>query len=277
MSTKVVTVLMKRLIEIDAICNPDRQFELDQQNATKVDKFTQKKRDLAACIREIREDLSNRDKARNSDSPADFAKRGYEIREKIKRAEELGDELEQINKKKNNKLVKPGSDTGELKRKQEQRKQIIDLMHQHIKQVKLEQSKTGKEVDDDVSSIDGGEFTDGDVQLMQMNLKDLSDPEFETIRSNEVKIDAGIERVHAGVTRLKNIALQVGEILEEQDGEIDRITELAGETNEELKSANRLLGKVIKDVKSPAMFCCDCILCLMVIGIAVGMYFALTN
>jgi hypothetical protein len=29
-------------------------------------------------------------------------------------------------------------------------------MHQHLKQVKLEQAKTGREVDDSISSIDGG-------------------------------------------------------------------------------------------------------------------------
>jgi len=104
MSTEVVTVLMKRLIEIDKICNPDRQMELTQAEASKVDKFTQCKRDLAGFLKEIREDIINRDKARGNDTAADFAKRGFEIREKIKRAQEMGDELEQINKKKTIKL-----------------------------------------------------------------------------------------------------------------------------------------------------------------------------
>jgi len=150
-------------------------------------------------------------------------------------------------------------------------------MHQHLKQVKLEQAKTGREIDDSVSSIDGGDFNEGDMQLMQMDLKALDHPDFENVRANEIKIDEGLGRVHEGVKRLKNLALQAGEIIEEQNQDIDRLNELAGEVNEELKSANHILGKVIKDVKSPAMFCCDCILCLMVIGIAVGLYFAFTN
>jgi hypothetical protein len=107
---------MKRLLEIDAKCNPDRQNEL-QASSDNVDKFTARKRELASLVKEIRtvckvfiiclilKDIQNRDEARTRESNADLAKRGFEIRNKIKIAEELGDELEQIHKKKNNKLT----------------------------------------------------------------------------------------------------------------------------------------------------------------------------
>lgn len=111
---------MKRLLEIDAKVNPERQGDL-QVETDNADAFTRKKRELASVIREIREvcacviglnvciaftrqDIKNRDAARGNDSNADMAKRGYEIREKIKAAEELGEDLEQIHKKKTNKL-----------------------------------------------------------------------------------------------------------------------------------------------------------------------------
>jgi len=150
-------------------------------------------------------------------------------------------------------------------------------MHQHLRQVKLQSAKTGKEIDDSVSSLDQGDDHEGDQVLLQMNLKAMDDPDFDQIKKNEIIIDQGLTRVHEGVKRLKMLALQAGDILGEQEEELDRLNELAGEVNEELKSANHILSKVVKDVKSPAMFCCDCILCLMVIGIAVGLYFALTN
>jgi len=266
---------MKRLLEIDAKCNPDRQNELQAQNVG-VDKFTARKRQLAALVKEIRTDIQNRDAARGSDSNADMAKRGYEIRNKIKAAEEMGDELEQIHKKKKNKLTMPGKNTEEKKNESDNRQAVIELMHQHLRQVKLEQAKTGREIDDSISSIDGGDG-DGDQVLMQMDLKALDDPDFDQIKRNEVAINEGLDQLHEGVKRLRQIALEVGDILGEQEEELDRLNELAEVVNEELKSANHILSKVVKDVKSPAMLCCDCLLCLMVIGIAVGLYFALTN
>lgn len=265
---------MKRLLEIDAKCNPDRQTEL-QASSDNVDKFTARKRELASLVKEIRTDIQNRDEARTRESNADLAKRGFEIRNKIKIAEELGDELEQIHKKKNNKLTMPGKED-EKRKSSENRQAVIELMHQHLKQVKLEQAKTGREVDDSISSIDGGDYQ-GDQVLMQMDLQAIDDPDFDRIKENERKIDEGLQDLHEGVKRLRQLALEVGDILVEQEEELDRLNELAETVNEELKSANHLLGKVVKDVKSPAMLCCDCILCLMVIGIAVGLYFALTN
>jgi hypothetical protein len=277
MSTKVVTILMKRLLDIDAICNPDRQQQLQQTEDASLDKFTRAKRNLAKFMVEIRQDLKNRDNARGTDSPHEYAARGYEIRQKITRAEEMGDELEQIHKKKNGKLTdKIGKDKEDLQRQADSRKQIIDLMHLHLKQIQLEQAKTGREVDDSVSSIEQGD-NNGDTMLMQMNLQDMDDPAFDNIKRNEMIIDEGLGRVHEGVKRLKALSLQVGDILDEQGEELDRLNILASEVNEELKSANHVLAKVVKDVKSPAMFCCDCILCLMVVGIAIGLYFAITN
>jgi len=91
---------MKRLLEIDAVCNPDRQRELEQAQNDNLDKFTRQKRNMAKFYAEITLDIQNRDAARGSDSPSDFAKRGFEIREKIKRFEDMGDDLEQIHKKK---------------------------------------------------------------------------------------------------------------------------------------------------------------------------------
>jgi len=278
MSTKVVTVLMKRLLEIDAVCNPDRQLDMGVGENADLDKFTRAKRELASFIREIKEDLNNREAARGTDTAAEMAKRSYEIREKIKRAEEMGDELEQIHKKKNNKLTMPGKDQEERKRQADSRKAVIELMHQHLRQIKLQQAKTGREVNDEVSSIEEADFNEGDQVLMQMDLRAMDDPDFDTVKKKkEAQIEEGLKDVHEGVLRLKQLAMQVGDILEEQGEELDRLNDLAGEVNEELKSANHLLSKVVKDVKSPAMFCCDCILCLMVIGIAIGLYFALTD
>lgn len=55
MSTRVVTVLMKRLLEIDAICNPDRQQAIQESEDSNLDSFTLAKRNLAKFIAEIRE------------------------------------------------------------------------------------------------------------------------------------------------------------------------------------------------------------------------------
>lgn len=69
----------------------------------------------------------------------------------------MGDELEQIHKKKNSKLAnKIGKEKEERQRQADQRRQVIDLMHQHLKQLQLQQAKTGREVDDSISSIEQG-------------------------------------------------------------------------------------------------------------------------
>jgi len=170
----------------------------------------------------------------------------------------------------------PGKATEEKRKASENRQAVLELVHEHLKVVKREQAKTGREFDDSISSIEGGDYQ-GDQVLMQMDLKDVDDKDFDQIKIKEEQIAEELENLHLGVKRLKQIAIEIGDILGEQEEELDRINELAETVNEELKSANHILSKVVKDVKSPAMLCCDCILCLMVIGIAVGLYFALTN
>jgi len=279
MTTKTVAILMKRLLEIDKFCCPDRAQYQQEEAAANADKFTQRRRQLGSLIKEIRVDIEERDKNKSTYAPADLAARSANIRQKIQDARLMGDDLEKIHKKKKEKLALK-ADAKEEKRKASQvREEVISTMHRHFDELERLASALGANVSD---SDSGNEYSDGQAIPIAMlptqtKLTDLGSKDFDQIMINEQVLDAELDELHGHVRRLKVLAIQAGEEISKSEEQIERLQILAETTTSELQAANRMLSKVLAEVKSPNAFCCDCILCLMVVGIAIGMYFALTN
>jgi len=280
MSTKTVSILMKRLLEIDKFCCPDRaEYKQEEQDAN-ADNFTRIRRQLAKLIKDIRLDIEERNKLRGTIAPADLAARNGEIRSRIQEARVMGDELEKIQKKKKEKLAVTPNAKESKKEAAKQREEIIATMHKHFDELDKHASAVGGGGGSDSDS--GNDYNDGAALAIaalptQSKLKALDCKDFDQILINEEKIDRQLDELHGHVKRLKELAIQAGEEINKSEEQIERLQVLAETTTSELQAANRMLTKVLNEVKSPNALCCDCILCLMVVGIAIGMYFALTN
>jgi len=278
MSTKTVSILMKRLLEIDRVCCPDRAEYKQEEENYNADTFTRTRRELAKQIKDIRIEIEERDKLRGTISPQELALRSGIIRDNINKARVLGDELEKIHKKKKEKLAMTSDAKDKKKEAVNQREEIIAMMHRHFDELERLSSAVGRPGDSD----SGNDYSDGQaiplpMMPTQTQLKALDNHDFDQILIYEQQIDQELDELHGHVKRLKILAIQAGEEIDKSQEQIERIQVLAETTTSELQAANRLLSKIVKEVKSPNAFCCDCILCLMVVGIAVGMYFALTN
>jgi len=279
MTTKTVSVLMKRLLEIDRVCVPDRaEYQREEENMN-ADTFTRTRRQLAKMIKDIRMEIEERNKLKGTITPHELALRSGIIRDNINKARVLGDELEKIHKKKKAKLAVTADAKDEKKQASAKREEIIAMMHRHFDELDKLSGAVGRDIS---TSDSGNDYEDGQpislpMMPTQSKLKELDCHDFDQIMVNEEKIEEQLDELHIRVKRLKVLAIEAGEHIDKSTEQIERLQVLADTTTTELQAANRLLHKIVKEVKSPNAFCCDCILCLMVIGIAVGMYFALTN
>uniref|UniRef100_A0A6B2LDN4 t-SNARE coiled-coil homology domain-containing protein n=1 Tax=Arcella intermedia TaxID=1963864 RepID=A0A6B2LDN4_9EUKA len=269
--------MMKKLMEIDAACSPVRKVKEQEEAEKNLDEFTKEKRRMAEFIREIRQDIKERE-ALYKDDHAKGVKKGAEIRRKIKEATEKAEELEKMYKTKHKKLKtkeKIGSVPEEKKAKDENRKQIVDVMWQHLRELeKQEKNVTG------TSNAFTGQDSiseDGEKDISGMALPDLDDPRLALIKKNDQEIDEMLDQTKIGVGRLKQLALEIGEKVEESNILIDEVQQMAEITLGNLESVNSQLKKTLDSAQSRANCCCDIILCCMLLGIITAIYFVLTK
>jgi hypothetical protein len=96
-------MLMKKLVEIDTACSPQRKLKEQIEREKNLDDFTIKKRQMAGLIREIREDIKERETFYADDDRKKGVEKGSEIRKKIKEAVDFGEQLEKIQQDKQKK------------------------------------------------------------------------------------------------------------------------------------------------------------------------------
>jgi len=83
--------------------------------------------------------------------------------------------------------------------------------------------------------------------------------------------------VLAGVKRLKALAQQAGEEIDNQAELLEELNEMAEEQVQQLETANRELAKTLKQVRSARNLCCDIIIICIILGVAVAIYFLATK
>lgn len=147
---------------------------------------------------------------------------------------------------------------------------------------RTEKLSKGRKQDDDadvtapsagrgVKNLDDLEM--GDVGESGPSLRD--DPEFaqffEQTKKNDQEIDLALDRIGAGVTRLKNTALTIRDELKLQEALLqdteDKVTNVHGK----MKGLNKKLKETLKKVDKDR-FCLYIFCCILLLGLAGGCY-----
>jgi len=273
---------MRRLAEIDVACSPERKQKDQDEAAKKLDEFGIAKKDLADTIREIRHDLDERDQLYGKGDRSGAAKLSSKVRSRIKEVEDSGKKLEKIQKEKHSKLktkqALPGFKVKEEKvQKDAARKQVVDLTWQHLKELQWRQENPGSKKTDTDRLIESDSSASGERAIIVGGIPDIDDPQFELLRKQDDEIEAELDLVLAGIRRLKQLAMQAGEELGQQEELIEELNVIAEDTNQKLETANRELSKTLKEVRSHKDLCCDLIIFAVILGCAAALYFLLTK
>jgi len=96
-------MLMKKLVEIDAACSPQRKQQEIEDREKNLDEFTKEKRAIGAYFREIREDIKERDTLMK-ENRTQGVKKSAEIRRKLTEATQRAEDLDKMYKAKHKKL-----------------------------------------------------------------------------------------------------------------------------------------------------------------------------
>jgi len=229
-------------------------------------------------IREIREDIKERDGFYAEDDRKKAVEKGSEIRKKIKEAVEFGEQLEKMqqDKQKKHKAKEkiPGFKlTDEKKAKDENQENIVGLMWKHLAELQKQEKtmKTTIKIQESNSSEE-----DGDREVIA-GIPDIDDPRFEVLRKNDEEIDVLLDDTLQGVRRLKQMATEIGGEVEKSIILIQEIKERADVTLGKLETVNGQLKKTIESARAPSNCCCDIILCCLILGIITAIYFLITK
>jgi len=148
-------------------------------------------------------------------------------------------------------------------------------MWKHLAELE-KQEKTVRTVDDQL--IHNSESSsDGERDVTGLGIPDIDDPRFELLRKNDQEIDRMLDITHQGAMRLKQLALEIGGEIEESNQLIERVIVFAERNVGKLETVNGQLKKTLEEARSTSTFCCDIILCCLILGIITAIYFIITQ
>jgi len=204
------------------------------------------------------------------------------VRTRLKEVEDATKKLEKIQKEKHSKLKTkqkiPGVKVSEEKvQKDAARKQVVDLTFKHLEDLRWREQNPGQSrVNKEQLIADNSDDESGERAVVG-GIPDIDDPQFELLRKQDEEIDAELDVVLAGVRRLKALAQQAGEEIDNQQQLLEDLDTMAEEQVAQLETANRELAKTLKKVRSARNLCCDIIIIAVILGVAVAIYFLATK
>jgi len=158
--------------------------------------------------------------------------------------------------------------------KDENMKKVIELTWQHIKE--LERQEKHFKTEDNQLIRNSESDSDGERQVIA-GIAEIDDPRFELLRKNDAEIDQMLDITLQGVQRLKQLATEIGGEVEKSNELIKEVQNMADQTLGKLETVNGQLKKTLQKVRSPSNFCCDIILCCLILGIITAIYFVATK
>eukprot|EP01123_Difflugia_compressa_P014034 TRINITY_DN6922_c0_g1_i1.p1 TRINITY_DN6922_c0_g1~~TRINITY_DN6922_c0_g1_i1.p1 ORF type:complete len:154 (-),score=34.98 TRINITY_DN6922_c0_g1_i1:15-476(-) len=151
-------------------------------------------------------------------------------------------------------------------------------MYQHLKELEKKEKNVRTDRDALYQSSDS---EGGDTEMKEISsatgIPELDDPRYELLRKNDEEIDELLDVTLQGVRRLKGLAKEINAKVVESDDLITEVKNLADETMGKLETVNGQLKKTLAEARSPGSFCCDIILCAMILGIITALYFVITK
>jgi len=119
--------------------------------------------------------------------------------------------------------------------------------------------------------------SDGERDTTGLGIPEMDDEELEQLRTTDKIIDTMLDTTLEGVKRIKQLALELGTAVEESNVLIEQIKEQTDLTLGKLETANGHLKKTLQQARSNSTFCCDIILCCLILGIIIAIYFVVTK
>jgi len=145
-------------------------------------------------------------------------------------------------------------------------------MWQHLKDLEKQEKNVRN---DSIASDDY--FEEGEQEVAGLGIPEIDDPRFEVLRANDQEIDAALGETLKGVQRLKQLAQEMGQEVDKSNELIKEVQQMSELTMGKLETVNGQLTKTLEAAQSPSNFCCDIILCCLLLGIATAIYFVATS
>jgi len=273
-ATKSLTTLLVTLRKIDRETSDVRQTQKQEEQDQNVDKFTALKNRLAKDIREIRQQIKERDDLNDSKGDeALIAKRSAQIRSKLAEVAGEAEELEKMQQRREKKLSTKKKLSEEKQNLLQDQKNVVELAWKHIKDCEnLEKFRGGEKATYYDSDEEDSLYQNDERVAPVVALPDIDDPKFQILIIRDKQIDEGLKVIEEGVDRLKVIAEDMHGELEEQDIIIDELNDKTDIALEHLQNVNKQLVQILEKVRGGRNFCCDVIMFLVLIGVGVAIY-----
>ncbi|KAH0795553.1 hypothetical protein GPJ56_000432 [Histomonas meleagridis] len=276
--------LLRRVEEIGkATGNKDNQQNQNQNNK-KVDKFTRKKREINLLIREIRNDIAERDRyasARGTrDDKQEIIRQSTLIRTKIQNAKEESKAIRDLVIKEEAKFSKKGKECPNI----ENRYKMCDLIDAHIEECErwFKGLSFVSQKSDPLKSalLKGSNFsTNINPELVTFVPQDPTQTELEEIdgidewqmqiNENEQAIDEKLDQVLEGTEVLKHLAKTMHDEYQILSVMTDDVDKQMDKTQENLDDANSRLEKT-KDALGTKSGCCMDVFLVILLICCVG-------
>lgn len=266
--------LLKRVQAI-AIATGSKEGHEDANASDKnVDEFTQLKRDLNLKVREIRNDIKERDEYASSrggrEEKTEIIKKNAVIRNEIKDAQDQAKQMREIVMAEEGRMVEKNQDASAL----QNRYKMCDLIDAHISECeRWFKGLTFTSVKGDPTKRDLLKGAKLNTEMTNPTLIDVQPPTDPTqteledidgieewqlqVQENEQIIDSQIDQVLAGSYAIAQLANQIGneyQVLSEMDRDVDAKMD---KTQANLDSANAQLKKTSAVLNAKRNCCFD--------------------
>jgi len=244
------------------------------------DDFTKLRKKLAKDLKQIREEIQQRNELVGKDEfnkTATTVKRSQEIRNKLKEVGKEIDSLEKLQQREAEKLeerkIKKKDIPVEEEQEIERRAEIVLLCRSHVDECRRLEKTTKSNTtvmlfDRDNNSTDP----------LISELPDIDGDEgFQMIKENDRQIDKKLDIVHGMIGELKEGAMLMGQEVERQGQMMEELEESVEKATANLVNLNKRLKDTIQKVRRADRFCIDIILVIVILGIGAYLYNVFTN
>jgi len=256
--------LLKRLKKIEDECVEKKGTTTDVPEQD-LDEFSRLKKKIAVQTRNIRQLIKDRDDLEKT-APGTVAtvEISHQIRTALKEVRNDAATMAKLQKDEKDHYVKKNKTVPEKEEQIEKRETIVNLVFDHIEEIKSLDQKRHSE---------GSAFSQkkgGDPLITE--LPDIDDAGFQLMRKNDQVIDGMLDNVRDGVSVLKEMATEMGKEAERQGVMLENLEIKVDKVNDELENINIRLKKALDSVRKGDRFIVDIILLVILLGLCGYIY-----
>ncbi|KAJ3261787.1 hypothetical protein HK103_004738 [Boothiomyces macroporosus] len=253
----------KRLEVIYKACAPQAQEDMAAEAG--LDEFTRLKKKVHTDMKAIREALKDREAATKSGgTTTESAEASYRIRVMIKSVKEAVTKMEAIYDKEAKK--KKPKDPAKVA----EHKEIVQLCKQHIEEVEhLEKRRIADAHAGDRVELLNGAANNNLYANMGKDLPDIdAEEDMKAIKNRNKEIDEEVHQLGQGVAKLKDIAIDMGQELDRQNENLERIDKKVEANLDHVDNINVSLKKALDGVMKGDKFMVNCVLLCVLLALA---------